>query len=111
MNFLTQKPLYDREEVIRSVRLLVGDGQVTELRALSATTTSDRWPNTFSGYFDDAEKLADALADISTAKGIYIAPNPVNPALLSRAANRIRKAQKGESTGDSDIVCRKWLLI
>ncbi|MDG2410164.1 MAG: YfjI family protein, partial [Pirellulales bacterium] len=46
-----------------------------------------------------------------TAKGIYIAPNPVNPALLSRAANRIRKAQKGESTGDSDIVCRKWLLI
>ena len=111
MNFLTQKPLYDREEVIRSVRLLVGDGQVTELRALSATTTSDRWPHPVFGYFDDAEKLADALADITTAKGIYIAPNPVNPALLSRAANRIRKAQKGESTGNSDIVCRKWLLI
>ena len=71
------KPLYQPAAVVGAVRLLVGDGNVTELRALVATTATDRWPHTASGYFDHPEKLAAALATIKAAQGIYIVPNPI----------------------------------
>ena len=103
--------LFDADEVRRTLQLLLPAGQVTELRALEATTTSDRWPHTASGYFDDSEKLLAALESVRTAKSLYFIPNPVNPALLARAANRIRKADKGGTTGDSDIQARRWLLV
>jgi hypothetical protein len=74
-------------------------------------TAADRRPHTESGYFDDAEKLTQAAASISQAKGIYFIPNPLNPALLARAVNKIRPAPKGESTQDGDITRRHWLLI
>jgi hypothetical protein len=64
-----------------------------------------------TGYFDDAAKMLAAVRGITTAKGIYIIPNPVDPSLLARAANRIRKATKGESTSDANIVARRWLLV
>jgi len=38
--------------------------------------------------------------------------NPVNPALLARAANRVRPMTKGDSaTSDSDILARRWLPL
>lgn len=105
------KPLYQPNAVTEAVRLLVAPGNVTELRILDAKTKQDRWPHTESGYFDDPAKLADALESITSAKGIYIIPNAVDPALLARAANRIRKTPKGESTQDTNIIRRRWLLI
>ena len=44
-----RKPLYESETVIKAVRLLVGPGRITELRALEATTANDRRPHTASG--------------------------------------------------------------
>lgn len=108
---INKKPLFDLEAVVESVQMLIGSGQVTELRALEATTAKERWPHTASGYFDDVEKLAAELPVFLTAKGIYIIPNPIESALLARAANRIRKAQKGDSTQDSNILRRQWLLV
>jgi hypothetical protein len=102
--------LCDPTAAAGALRLIVGDG-VTELRALDATTRSDGWPATQSGYFDDVDKLAAALAGLTAAKGVYFTPNPVEPALLARAANRIRKTPKGESTQDTNIIARKWLLV
>jgi len=91
--------------------VIVGEGQVTELRALDATMRGDRWAGVFSGYFDNAKDFADAAMSIDSAKGIYFIPNPVQPELLARACNRIRRAPRGESTTDANIVRRKWLLI
>ena len=51
----TAAKLFDAEAVAEAIRLIAGDG-VTELRALDATTKSDRWPHTISGYFDDPTK-------------------------------------------------------
>ena len=103
---------YDTQHIVEAVRLIVGDGNVTELRALDATVGGDRYPATYSGYFNDPEKLAQAAATIRTAKGIYITPNPVKPALLARANNRLRRMSKGDnSTSDHDIIARRWLLI
>jgi hypothetical protein len=101
----------DLGAILDALRLILAPGQVTELRALDAVTATDRRPHVEAGYFDDQEKLARAAASISHAKGIYFVPNPVNPALLARAVNKVRPASKGESTQDGDILCRRWLLI
>ena len=102
----------DPAEIIRAYRLIVGDGNTTELRALEAQRQGDYRPGTLFGYFDNAEALAAAVAAITSAKGIYIVPNPVKPDLLARCCNRIKLAVKGDaSTQDSDIVRRRWLLI
>jgi hypothetical protein len=99
-------------DMIRSAfKIIVGEGQVTELRALEATIRGDRWAGVFSGYFDNADAFTDAAMSITGAKGIYFIPNPVQPELLARAHNRIRRAPRGESTTDTNIVSRKWLLI
>jgi hypothetical protein len=103
--------LCSSEEVANTVRLLTESGGVTELRALDATTTTDNWATTQSGYFDDPEKLAHEASRLRSAKGVYIILNPVAPPLLARAANRLRKTPKGESTADNDIVGRRWLPI
>jgi hypothetical protein len=92
-----------------AVALLAGAGQVVEVRALADL-------NTHSGYFNDYEALVrqvEALGTDSTIQGIYITLNEVNPALFSRRANRIkmRLGKKDSSTGDADILRRRWLPI
>ena len=64
-----------------------------------------------AGYFDDWAKLAEAAATICKAKGWYVTLNPVNSALLARAANRIRAVGKEPTTSDPDILRRRWLPI
>ena len=105
-------PLFDEVQVLRTLKLLLPAGQVTELRVLGATLRGNRgWPAVLSGYFDNPRKLIAALYSIESARGIYIVPNVVNPALLARAVNRIKRAGNGELTGDHDIVARRWLLV
>lgn len=99
-------------EIAAALRAILEPGQVTELRALGVRTRDWRQPHTVSGYFDDPEKLATAALQIESAQGIYFVPNPINSALLARAANRARPIAAGEpTTSDSDILCRRWLLI
>jgi hypothetical protein len=103
--------LFDPAETRRTLGALLSTGQVTELRALEATTNGDRWAGTYTGFFADPDKLVAALATFKSAKGIYIIPNPVDPALIARANNRVRRANKGDSTSDHNIVSRRWLLV
>lgn len=104
-------PRHSRAEVIRTLQIMMEPGGVTELRALNATLRSDRRSGTISGYFDAPEKLADALAGITSATGVYFVMNPVNPALTARAANRVRHAGKGDTTSDTHVTRRRWLLV
>ena len=87
-------------------------GDVFEIRALNATTPGYRHEHTESGYFDyeHIEDVPKALENIS-ARGVYVTPNPVSPALLARSANRMKAAGKDSTTSDADIVSRRWLLI
>jgi KaiC/GvpD/RAD55 family RecA-like ATPase len=101
-----------RAEIIRAAQLLLEPGGITELRALHARLRGEHRTGTVSGYFDSAAKLADAVGQIVSAKGIYIVPNTMNPALLARAANRVRFAEKGDPlTADHDMVRRRWLFV
>jgi hypothetical protein len=92
-----------------AVSLFVAPGQVAEVRALSDQ-------HTHSGYFSDPEALVRAVEPLDADRsvlGIYITLNPVNPALLSRRANRIkmRLSRHDATTSDADIVRRRWLPI
>ena len=88
--------------ILDALRTILVPGQVTELRALDATTPNWKQPHTVSGYFNDPEKLAaEALTLTQSAKGVYFIPNVLNPALLARAANCTRN--KGKATADSAV--------
>jgi hypothetical protein len=102
-------PLIDSAEVERVLSIFLPAGQVTELRLLDAEVNGDRWAGTYTGYFDNAHDVLTALDTVRSAKGIYFVPNVVNPALIARASNRIRRG--GDSTKDHDIIRRRLLLI
>jgi len=92
-----------------AVTRLAGPGQVVEVRALT-----DQF--THSGYFSDHDALIRAVEPLDTdnsVHGIYVTLNEVNPALLSRRANRIkmRLGKKDSTTSDVDILRRCWLPI
>jgi len=89
--------------------LLTRPGEVVEVRALS-----DKF--THSGYFSDPALVIRAVEPLDTdssVHGIYITLNEVNPALLSRRANRIkmRLGRKDSTTSDADILRRRWLPV
>lgn len=66
---------------------------------------------TISGYFDDSEKLYQAVQQFDgKVAGLYSTLNPVNPALLARANNRIVTNAKA-TTSDADIERRCWVLV
>jgi len=99
----------DRKEIARAVSLLFPAGAIIELRALGAG-------GVHSGYFDDPVKLADraaAIASLTEVSGVYLTVNEVNPALLSRRANRVvmRVGRSDPTTADADIVRRRWLPV
>jgi len=80
-------------------------GHVYELRAPKTRQ------GTVSGYFDDPEKLYQAAQEFDgKIPGLYVTLNPVKPALLARAKNRLQVHAK-TTTSDADILRRLWLLI
>lgn len=95
-------------EIFRALSILT-DG-VFEVRSLGDRVAS--------GYFDadhitDAAEKIEALDAAGTSRGIYVTLNPVNPALLSRRANRIetRLPRDASTTADADIMWRRWLAV
>jgi P4 family phage/plasmid primase-like protien len=96
--------------VARALAALLPAGQTTELRAPNAKGKGD-FTATMSGYFDSIPKLVEASRTID-APGVYMVLNPVDPSLLARCNNRVKKMVKGDaSTTDADILCRRWLFV
>jgi len=92
-------------EIRRAINVLHRPGTVFEVRIPKAGGAG-----TVAGWFDDPQKAAQAVTRWDTKANIYITLNPVNPALLARASNRLK--EKADSlTQDVDIVRRRWLLI
>lgn len=102
----------DPAEIRRTLELFFEPGQVTELRLLHVSRPGYRRPHTESGYFDKHEMLAAAAARAAPyAKGVYVMGNIVDPALLARAFNRVITPDSGLTTGDANILRRRWLVI
>lgn len=92
--------------ITQTIATLFPTGCVTELRILHTPRQG-----TVSGYFDDQYALAKAAAQWSgRAPAVYATLNPCNPALLARAANRL-KDRVPTTTTDTDIVRRLWFPL
>lgn len=104
---------FDVAEVKRAYDLLVGPGQVVEVRALEALGPGDRLPyqKTYGGYFDNVTDLIAAIKLIQAAMGIYITLQPCELALLHRAKNKLIPQKKDFTTPDKYITRYRWLLI
>jgi len=96
-------------EVKRTLATLFPDGGVVEIRALTDHSVH-------SGYFDNFDTLAEKAANLDTlpeVTGVYVTLNTVDPALLSRRANRVKMnlGRKDPTTSDLDVLSRKWFPI
>jgi hypothetical protein len=95
----------DRDEIMRTLALLYQPGDVIELRAPQSRQ------RVISGYFDDWDALAAAAVRLSgTVPGVYVTLNPVQPALLARAANSVKPYAK-VTTSDGDVLVRRESLL
>ena len=103
----------DANEIIHALRLWFQAGDVFEVRVLDAVSADYRREHIESGYFDyeHISAVPEALKRLLSFRGVYVTVNPVNPDLLARAVNRLRPAGRNPTTGDTDIVRRRWLLI
>lgn len=89
-----------------------------ELRALHADWSrsgnmivpADRYSKTIRGWYDDPNAL---VVDAKSFRGVsaYLTVNLANPALLGRAANRLKVAKQGEATSDAEIVNLRYLYL
>lgn len=102
-----------KKQLLQSAKLIMRPGKVYELRALGIPSGGG-YTRTYAGWFDSAEKLAEAAfkMDVQNPDYVSITLNPVNPDLLARSANKMRHLKKGDpSTSDADIIERAWLPI
>ena len=94
--------------------MLVKPGDVFEIRILNPRYCGKSWaPRVISGYFNSVDTALQALSSLAlaSAKGFYVTMNPVDPSLAARSFNRFADGKGSNSTGDKDIVSRRWLLI
>ncbi|AVQ37756.1 hypothetical protein C7M56_03285 [Clostridium botulinum] len=82
------------EEVRRGIKAY--PSEVREIRILN----TDK--GTISGYFNDEEKLLEAIKPYNGKYNIFVTINEVSKDLLARSFNRLTNRAKN-STGDSDI--------
>jgi hypothetical protein len=94
----------DLVEVLDALKTILVPGLTYEVRVPKAGKLG-----TIAGYFNDIELLARAAMGLDGRHpGIYTLLNPCREDLLARANNRIKPYMK-DLTGDSEIICRRWL--
>ncbi|MHB1036813.1 MAG: AAA family ATPase [Pirellulales bacterium] len=98
----------DRLAEIRKTFTLFHAQGLVEIRALKVPGKGR--PYTASGYFDDHDRAAEAaLRYDELGAQVYMVLNPLAPALLARAANRM-KDHADQTTTDAEITARRWLM-
>jgi hypothetical protein len=103
--------LFSQEEVRKALATILEPRAVFEVRALDARLSGNYRTGIISGYFDNADACLSELERLTSAVGVYVTLNPVDPALLSRCANRLDLARKNSNTGDQHIVRRLRFII
>jgi hypothetical protein len=92
-------------ELARTIDILFSPGDVVELRTFKGAT--------FSGYFDDHDKLVSAAAKHDErGHDVYITLNELPKEIAYRRYNRVeRMTGRDQSTSDGDVGRRVYLFI
>ena len=105
--------LPDSSTITSFLRLILTPGAVFEIRALKVKQDYGR-PAQWSGYYDydHIDNAAEHIVNLGDSPaGVYVTINPVKSALQARRANRMERADTGQTTSDHDIESRTTLLI
>lgn len=105
--------LPDSSAITSFLRLTSTPNAVFEIRALKVKQEFGRSAQ-WSGYYDydHINNAVEHIVDLGESPaGVYITINTVKSALLARRANRMERADAGETTSDRDIEFRTTLLI
>lgn len=101
----------NKAEIKRALELFCQPGSIVELRILNMPN-GNSYTATYTGYFDDLAKMTERAAEYSgKAPAVYFTLQQCKPCVLARAANRMKRADKGKSTRDTDIERYLWLPI
>lgn len=96
------------DEVRKSQQALFTADQVIEVRTLGKS-------GVHSGYFKDTERLVQVVEVLDTdptIQGVYVVLNELDPSLLARRVNRVERLGRSDvTTGDANIIRRRWLPI
>lgn len=102
-----QEEMFHAPSIWETLALVMPPGAVIEIRGLGA-----EGGGTVSGYFNERDKAFSAACALSgKAEGIYITLNPVNPALIARAENRIKRNNVRWATSDDEVIRRRLMVI
>jgi hypothetical protein len=110
----------NKTDISRTLQYLLPPGDVAEICLISPKIKkSALWGNEFAGgkkaiiagWFDDIDQATDIIvkADMLEPVAIYCTLNPVNPALLGRANNRLKA--NVNRTKDTEITKVRHILI
>ncbi|MPZ49034.1 MAG: hypothetical protein GEU75_06965 [Dehalococcoidia bacterium] len=99
-------PRRPNDETIRFLHLLWQQGEVRELRV----PKHNAFGHTASGYFATPEELEAAAAAFDGKANVFLTLNPVFPALLARANNRV-ESRAVNTAADTEIEARRWLFV
>ncbi|MGR0480769.1 MAG: hypothetical protein ACTFAL_05010 [Candidatus Electronema sp. V4] len=113
--------LNSREHVEQTLKFLFSPGETFEVCLIGPKVPkSPLWGNEWAGgkkaviagWFNDPAQAADIVVQADAAvspAGIYCTLNPVNPALLGRAENRLKA--NAPRTADKEITAVRHLLV
>ena len=96
----------DKIEVMRALEVFCPGDRLFEIRAMHVTKKQDIW----SGYFKDHQLACDAIQRFDAEYNIYFVFNSISEMCYSMA-QKDKMLLGAESTKDTDIVCRDWVLI
>jgi hypothetical protein len=104
--------LYEPDKAVEGLLLFHPINTLFEVRILEATLDGSNY-KTVSGIFNDPHLVPQQLQRISQAKFFFHTLNPLNPesALVQNCAMLNQLSVSNGSTGDKDILQRKFLMI
>lgn len=97
-------PRLDEQQVYQWFDIFKNNNELTEIRIIGSNKTG-------SGYFSDANTLIEAIRPYTDTYNIYFSLNKVNPACYGREQRDRIVLKPKNTTTDSEIVCRDWVLI
>lgn len=94
----------DEQQVYQFFDLFKGNKELTEIRLIGSNKTA-------SGYFTDAKTLIEAIRPYTDSYNVYFTINKVNQACYGREQKDKIVLRPKNTTQDSEIICRDWVLI
>ena len=94
----------DESEVYKWFDILKNNNELVEIRLIGSNKNG-------SGYFADAKTLIEAIKPYTDSYNCYFTLNSINPACYSREQKDKIVLRPKNTTQDSEIICRNYVLI